>query len=274
MMQSGIIYGPEATPQNDTVVGLPQDEFIALAQSILIVLPHRGSEGLHPGLSMNIGPWSMVGTSVQPVEDQFGGFIELTRGGIARRFLDICAENPKIDKLVMIDSDENMHWDAPYKLAMWDQPVVSGVVCSWTPRRGIFACFTMKDKYGVPRFPSVRYTKTLPARGLLKVWNTGTGMICIKKGVLESIFESGDVPFYVPEAMRRAAVPSGVLKHGEDMAFSQQCERLGFDRFVDLSVHAVHFKVTPICWPQTDECVSDALSAADFQVDVKDYLHG
>ena len=72
--------------------------------------------------------------------------------------------------------------------------------------------------------------------------------------------------------MRRDAVKTGVLQLGEDTRFSQQCADLGFDRYVDLSVHAVHYKRIGVMWPSTG--LDPDLKAEDFMVDVKDYLHG
>jgi hypothetical protein len=256
----------------DPVTSLSGKELEGLLSSILVVIPYRGSEGIDVNLESKVAYWRGCGLYVEKVEDQFGGFIELTRASICKKFLDACDGRPYLDKLVMIDSDQDVAPEAPIKLAMWDLPVVSGVVCSPNSRRGVFANFTVKDKYGVPRFPSVRHTKKLPIRGLLKVHSTGTGLICIKKNVIESIFNSGDIPFYIEEKMRRDAVLTGVLKLGEDTRFSEQCKKLGFDIHVDFSVHAVHYKRVGVTWPTT--ALDSDLRSEDFQVDVRDYLHG
>lgn len=256
----------------DAIMGMEQEEFIKLARSIAIVIPHRGSEGVNAGLAANMGLWKNLGTKVEPIEDSFGGFIELTRGGIAKTFLNYCVEHQEVDKIVMIDADENVNWQAPFRLAQWDLPVVTGVVCSHSPRRGVFANFTKKDRYGVPRFPSVRHTGMLPTRGLIEIHSCGTGLICIRKHVFEAIFEKGDIPFYIEDKMRRDAVSTGVLKLGEDMRFCQQARDLGHKIHCDLSVHAVHFKLVGICWP--GDHMKEELRPEDFEVDVKDYLHG
>jgi hypothetical protein len=256
----------------DPVTSLSGKDLDDLLASILVAIPYRGSEGIDANLENKISYWRGCGIYVEKVEDQFGGFIELTRASICKKFLDACDSRPALDKIVMIDSDQDVAPEAPVKLAQWDLPVVSGVVSSPNSRRGIFANFTVKDKYGVPRFPSVRHTKKLPSRGLLKVHSTGTGLICIKKNVIESIFNGGDIPFYIEEKMRRSAVTTGVLKLGEDTRFSEQCKKLGFDIYVDFSTHAVHYKRVGITWPTT--ALDQDLRAEDFQVDVRDYLHG
>ncbi len=257
----------------DAIMGMPQEEFLALAKSVAIIIPHRGSEGLHAGLAANIGLWRNLGAKTEPVEDQFGGFIELTRGGIAKTFLNYCVEHPEVEAIVMIDSDENVNWQAPFRLAAWNLPVVSGVVCSHSANRGIYANFTKKDRYGVPRFPSVKNTQKLPSRGLIKVHSCGTGLICIQKHVFEAIFEGGDIPFYIKDEMRRDAISTGVLKLGEDMRFCEQVRDLGHDIHIDLSVHAVHFKTVGIVWPGSKEHLDPDMLPEDFEVSVKDYLH-
>ena len=259
-------------PKIDPVTGLNGKALDQLLASILVVIPYRGSECVDAGLENKVSYWRGCGIAVEKTEDQFGGFIELTRASIAKKFLDLCESNPAFDKLVMIDSDQDVGPDAPIRLAQWDLPIVSGVVCSPNSKRGLFANFTVKDKYGVPRFPSLRHTKVLPSRGLLKVHSTGTGLICIKKNVLETLFNAGEIPFYIEEKMRRDAVKTGVLQLGEDTRFSQQCGAHGFDRYVDLSVHAVHYKRVGVCWPST--ALDPDAKVEDFMVDVKDYLHG
>lgn len=257
----------------DPVSGLTGDALDALLKSILVVVPYRGSENIDANLENKISYWRGCGIAVEKVEDQFAGFIELTRASIARKFLDLCMDaNASFDKLVMIDSDQDTGPDAPVRLAMWDVPVVCGVVASPNSKRGIFVNFTVKDKYGVPRFASLRHTKKLPTKGLLKVHSAGTGLMCVKKNVLETIFNSGEIPFYIEEKMRREAVKTGMLALGEDTRFCQQVKAAGFDVYVDLSVHAVHYKRVGVMWPSTG--LDPDMKAEDFQVDVKDYLHG
>ena len=262
-------YGKESF---QPTMGLSEEEFQQLVQSTLIMIPHRTQEGLQAGLAQAMGVWGSLGATVATVMDNFGGFVEMTRGGMIRTFLDYCRDNPQIDKVVMIDSDESVPWDAPFRLAAWDVPVVSGVVCTYNDNRGVFACFTVKDEHGVARFPSYNFTKTIPGKGLIKVHSAGTGLICIKKTVIETMLDRGMQPFYIPEEQRLKASETGMLAWGEDIAFCRRCEELGFDIYVDLSVQAVHFKMMPITWPR---------AAMDFEIDPqewcvsnKDYRHG
>ena len=270
---------PSQTPSTSTsseridpVSGLSGEELGDLLKSILIIVPYRGSENVDANLENKISYWRGCGLIVEKVEDQFGGFIELQRAQIAWKFLTLCEQFPHLDKLVMIDSDQDVSEEAPIRLALWDLPVVSGVVCSPNSKRGLFANFTVKDKYGVPRFPSLKHTKMLPSRGLLKVHSSGTGLICIKKNVLETIFSKGDIPFFIDEKVKRAAVKTGSMQFGEDTWFSRQCNDLGFDRYIDFAVRAIHYKRFGVSWPSTG--LDSDMRAEEFQVDVKDMLHG
>ncbi len=254
---------------DEQILGLTQEEFAKLAQTICVVVLNRGD--IKPDLGGCFPQWKVWGTEVFAPEDRFGGFVELTRAGVVRQFIHLAQEKPQLDKLVMMDGDEVVNWEAPYRLAMWDLPVVSGVVCNYTNRRGIWACFTVKDQYGVPRFPSVRFSN-LPTRGLVKAHSVGTGLLCIKKNVIEGLYEAGLHPFEIDQKTKDHAFATGVLKHGEDMAFSRQCEKLGYDRYVDLSVHATHWKTIGLVWPLNK--FDEEMDPRDFKIDVREYHHG
>jgi len=256
---------------DEMILGMPQSEFAALARSCQIVIPHRASQGLRGEMAACFPQWALWETHVVPLEDQHGGFVELTRAGICREFIASCQDRPELDKLIMCDGDQTLSWDAPYRLAMWDLPIVSGVVCNYHSRRGVWACFTVKDQYGVPRFPSSKYSK-LPTRGLLKAHSFGAGLICIKKSTIEAMHAAGMAPFEIPEATRKHALVTGVLKTSEDTSFCHQCESLGIDRYVDLSVQAVHWKTVPLSWPMGS--YDQDAKAEDFKIDIREYHHG
>lgn len=254
-----------------TVMGMSEPEFAKLARSILIMIPHRPYEGLNASLSDSRTYWANFLTPQCAVEDHFGGFIELQRAGMVRTFLDYAKDHPEVEYLVMMDSDQPVQWDSPYRLAAWGRPIVSGVVCSYSPTRGIFACFTMKDEYNVARFPSVNITRTMPGKGLVEANSAGTGLICIKKVVLETMLEHGDVPFVIPEDMRQQCLKTGVLKWGEDTSFCHMARKHGFNTYVDLSVHSGHYKVVNVQWPTGN--IDQKLDPRKWKVDNKDYLH-
>ena len=265
---------PSATERTivGPVLGMSIEEMQQLASTSLVTIPHRSSEGPNVGLMYNAGHWARFGMAYAGFEDQFGGFVELTRAGICRHFLDYARDRASIDKLVMIDADENVPWDAPFRLAAWDLPVVSGIICNYSPARGAYACVTFKDKYGVARFPSQTHTRKIPGRGIKEANSVGTGLICIKKNVLETIMSGGDHPFRIPEDVRDSCFEVGTLKQGEDIAFSHQCEKYGFKRYVDFAVRGEHYKTLPIGWPK--DGIDYEVDAADWTVDERDFLHG
>lgn len=258
---------------NATILGMPQHEFDKLAKSILIVIPHRNTDRWNDNLFTMSKIWYIVGTDSLAVMDPFGGMIDVFRANLCRKVLDYLGDKPDVDKILMVDSDEGLTWETPFKLAMWDLPVVSGVVCNDSRDRGTYACFTVKDKYGVPRYPSSKYTKVLPAKGLLEVETVGAGLMCVKKAVLEEMFNKDMMPFEIPREVRKQSLFTGVLKRGEDTAFCDQVHELGHKIYVDLSVHAAHYKDNAsILWPR--EAIDPSMSVEDFKVDVRDYYHG
>lgn len=253
-------------------MGLSPDEFRELACKILIGVPHRPSEGINKGLFKNAGVWALLGTPVANISDEFEGFIELTRAGMVRAFLDYCADHPECEYFVMIDNDESVDWDAPYRLAQWGKDIVSGIVCSFSLKKGgVFACVTAKDKNGIARFPTVKRTKLLPSSGLKPIESAGTGLLCVHKRVFEKMLEEDDPPFMIPEDVRLHCCATGTLKLGEDMAFSQRAKQHGFEMFVDFSVRAVHYKTLEISWPQ--EFIKSDIDVRDWQVSDGDYIH-
>ena len=256
----------------NTVVPLPgltHEQFAALAESVLVVIPHRANEGISAGICTHFGMWGRIGLRVATVKDPHGGFIEVTRAGVVDLFLKFAYQTPAIRFLVMIDNDENIAWDAPLRLAQHNLPIVSGIVCGYNPERGIFACFTAKDENGIARFPSFKDTKYIPAEGVIEVEQVGTGLVCIRRDVLETMREMGEHPFFIPEDSRIKSMEEGQLKKSEDICFSERAAKYGFKRYVDFSIHATHKKTIPIGWP--DDCIQDDLDAIEWKPSVFDY---
>lgn len=249
--------------------GMTDEEFAELASTVMVVIPYRQSEGISVGICQHFGMWGRIGLRLATLKDPFGGFIEMTRGGIVKMFLDFCQSHPKVKYLVMIDSDETIAWDAPLRLAQHGLPIITGVVCGYSPERGIFACFCAKDENGVPRFPSFADTKMLPAAGVAEVEICGTGLLCVRRDVLETMVDADEEPFFIPEEHRRESVRQGNLRKGEDIVFCERAKRFGFKRYVDFSVHAGHYKNIQIGWP-TDQIDPD-LEAIDWKPSKFDY---
>lgn len=251
------------------LAGLTNQQFQDLAESVLVVIAHRSNEGINAGICTHFGMWGRLGLRVATVKDPHGGFIECTRGGMVQLFLEAAWKLPQLKFIVMIDNDEAIAWDAPLRLAQHDLPIVSGVVCGYSPERGIFACFTAKDENGIPRFPSYRDTKFIPAEGLIEAEQVGTGLICIRRDVLETMREMDEEPFFIPEEIRKESVKVGNLKKSEDIIFCERAAKYGFKRYVDFSIHATHYKTIPIGWP--NECIDDTAKAIDWKPSPFDY---
>jgi hypothetical protein len=260
----------EEVARVEPLPGMNTGEFRKLAQSVLVVIPHCGSEGISPGLAMTIGAWARLDMRVGDVRDPSGGFLEVTRSAIVKMFLDLASDRPQLRYLVMIDNDQEVQWDAPLRLVRHGLPIVSGLVCSWSQERGIFACFTARDENGTPRFPSWQETQYLPAEGLIEAAQVGTGLIAIRRDVLETMIEAGEIPFSMTEEARRRSFESGSLYKSEDISFSERAERYGFRRYVDLSVQAVHWKHIPITWPLTH--VRTDLKSVDWRPSKFDHI--
>lgn len=262
---------PDATDVQTMVplAGLSNDEFAELAASVLVVIPHRANEGIWPGIATHFGMWGRIGLRIATVKDPHGGFIECTRGGIVQLFLETAWKTPELRYLVMIDNDQTIQWDAPLRLAQHGLPICAAVVCGYNPERGIFACFTAKDENGIARFPSYRDTKFLPAEGVIEVEQTGTGLVCIRRDVLETLRDNDEEPFMIPEDIRRDGIRTGNIKKSEDICFSERASKYGFKRHVDLSIHATHHKNIPIGWPA--DCIDENISAIDWKPSAFDY---
>lgn len=273
------IQGPE--PESVTadkvevarpLFGMDEAEFARLANSICVAIPHRKDEGLNPELAVNIGYWARMGTAVMTIPDEFGGFIEFTRAGIVRTFMEYTVDRPDVEYLVMIDNDESMDWEAPLRLAQWGKEIVSGVVPNASPKRGVYACFMVKDEFGVARFPSLKKSGKLPARGLIEAHSVGTGLLCVHRRVFETLRENKVQPFRLDESDREHCFSTGTMRMGEDTMFSRQCRDAGFKLWVDLSVRATHFKNAGIIWPP--EGLDHEIDPREWKVSPLDYSHG
>jgi hypothetical protein len=235
---------PEGLP------GLSIEETREIGKQITVAIPYRSSEGIAAGICTHFPIWAGFGIQIAEIRDPHGGFIEIVRAGIVRVFLDQRRINPERKFLVMIDNDEAVEWDAPLRLARHNLPVVTGVVCSMSDEKGIFACFTVKQKNGEAYFPTTKKTGVMPAQGLVEVHQTGTGLLCVRYDVFEKILDSGAIPFYIPEELRKQSALTGDLHRSEDITFADACDWLGIKRYADLSVQAKHQKLVSIMWPK------------------------
>ena len=202
------------------IAALSPEAFRDLCASIMIMMPRQAN--VDGGLLQLWALWGRMGIVVGDCLDSHGGFIEIQRGNIERQFLQYCETHQEIKYLVMVDSDEQFCWDAPMRLAQWGLPIVSGVVPGYSPQRGIFACFMDYDENGVARFPTFAHNNFMPERGIKKIHAAGAGLISVRKDVLETILNAGELPFMVPEEMRKESYRRGYVLQGEDMSFCQR----------------------------------------------------
>jgi hypothetical protein len=247
--------GAEQVVVGSPLPGMTEDEFAALARKILVCVPYRSAEGVHPGICMHWGMWGRFGLRMATIKDPHGGFIEIVRAGIVRTFLDYRKQVPEVEYLIMIDNDQGIEWDAPWRLARHALPVVTGVVCGYTEEKGIFACFTVKNPSGAAYFPTMKHTTIMPSEGVVEVHQCGTGLLCIHHSVLDQFAACNEIPFYIPEEIRRESATTGDLRRSEDICFADLCEKYGIKRYADLSVQAVHYKNIGLAWPH-DKLVS------------------
>lgn len=276
MPQIRVLQGVTGAENSENLVdsplpGMTVKEFADLASSIVVFILHRPQEGIRGPLADAMGAWARWGIATSTPEDQFGGEISATRGGLAREFMLLCRERPQFKFMVMIDNDEDVNPLAPIMLARWNEPFVTGVVCSPSEHGKIKACFTAKDAAGVARFPTIKYTGRLPSRGLREIWTAGAGLACIRIDAFEKVVAKGLIPFYIPDHIRRQCWETGTLKQGEDIAFCYQLEEVGLKRYVDFSVRAKHYKMSCYEWPS--KLIDHTLDPEDWRIDPRDYNH-
>ena len=260
--------GSTVVPE-EQVYGMAIEEVMKLAQKILVVIIHRANEGIHHDLAAAIGMWARLGMRVSMIRDPHGGFVEVTRAGVVNTFLEYREKAPDVEYLVMIDADEAVDASAPLLLARHGKAVVSGIVCGFNSKHGMFACFTAEDENGMPRFPCASTGTKLPTEGLIRAFQVGTGLLCVRYDVFETMRSKKMEPFALDDWTRERSFAEGILKKGEDICFSERCEELGFDRWVDAAVHAGHQKVMSLGWPANN--FDPELDVTDFKTSRSDY---
>lgn len=261
--------GQSVQKETELVYGMALDELENLSKKILVVIIHRATEGIHHDLAASIGMWARMGMRVSMIRDPHGGFVEITRAGVVNTFLEYRERAPEVEFLVMIDADEAVDASAPFLLARHNKHVVCGIVCGFNSKHGLFACFTAEDENGMPRFPCANNGTKLPMEGLIKAFQVGTGLMCVRYDVFETMRSKDMIPFALDDWTRERSFAEGVLKKGEDICFSERCETLGFERWVDCSVHAGHQKVLQLGWPQQN--LDPGLDSSNFVTSRADY---
>jgi hypothetical protein len=217
-----------------------------LTKEIVVSIPVRPNDGVCIELATCISKWNYIGFYAAYIKDFMGGFIETMRQRMAYQFLK---SYPNHKYLLMIDNDVAPPVELPFLLGRHDLPVVGGPTPIMSSKVGVCMNFTVKDKDGKWRFPSIQHTDKMP-QGLIPVGHIGTGALLIRRDVLESFtWEGEDIPFYIPQHYRLDGAKKGELRRGEDIEFSSQVRKKGFDLYADTEACCGHKKQMMLTWP-------------------------
>ncbi len=144
------------------------------------------------------------------------------------------------DYLVMLD-DDTMCTKNIFDLLDYDKPVIGGVYPGRNEEGLMFHVYKMfKDENGETRF------KQYPPEereGLKKVDAVATGMMCIKREVLEKMRDAGLHPF--EEIFHKE---DGTFYYSDDMGFCMKCRDLGIDVWAHFDYLGSHWKEVDLLW--------------------------
>lgn len=155
------------------------------------------------------------------------------RHKIVKRFLE-----GDFDYLVMLD-DDNPCYKNILDLLDLDLPVVGGVYPGKSKTGITFFAFDIDEGGDMPVFKPVARERR---EGLQKVDAVATGLIVIKREVIEKMVEAGMKPF------EETFDEDGVLAYGDDMGFCLKCRDLGIDVYAHFDYIGSHFKVVDLLW--------------------------
>ena len=140
------------------------------------------------------------------------------------------------DFLVMIDDDNPVHKN-PFELLDLDLPVVACVY----PGKGLggvhFHVYKIDDsgKKVIFRQYPIEFRE-----GLRKVDAVGTGLMIIKREVIEKVKDMK--PF--EETFEK----DGTLLYSDDLGFCMKCKKLGIDIYAHFDYLGSHYKVVDLLW--------------------------
>lgn len=140
--------------------------------------------------------------------------------------------------LVMLD-DDNLCVRNIFDLLDLDLPVVGGVYPGRNDRGLMFHAYEMVERDGHTRF------KQYPPEyrdGLKKVDAVATGMIVIKRWVLEKMREQNLLPF------EEIFHEDGTFDYSDDMGFCLKCRDLGIDVYAHFDYLGSHWKEVDLLW--------------------------
>lgn len=164
---------------------------------------------------------------------------------------EICrqARQAQVDFLIMID-DDVVPGDRLLALPGHDKPVVAGLVPIWQAGYFLWNAHVLEE--------GVFKTVVPQKEGLMAVHAIGTGILCLRRDVLED--ERLQPPFQM--AVDEAGCP--VEAGGEDTYFSLLCHRAGIPRFIDCQLQAEHWR--PVGLKQSIQIQQQHQKDEDFQV--------
>ena len=140
--------------------------------------------------------------------------------------------------LVMLDED-NPCYENIFDLLDLDLPVVGGVYPGKNETGIVFFAFRREEEDGKVVYKQWPLEKR---EGLQKVDAVATGLICIKREVLEKMKEEGLKPF------EETFDENGILAYGDDVGFCMKCNDLGIDIYAHFYYVGSHFKVVDLLW--------------------------
>ena len=156
------------------------------------------------------------------------------RHKIVKKFLD-----GDWDYLVMLDDDNPCHKNI-FDLLDLDLPVVGGVYPGKAKSGVIFFAFDAEEKNGRKEFKQMALNRRV---GLQKVDAIATGLLVIRRDVLEKMYEKGyTAPF------EEGFDEYGRFDYGDDMGFCVKCAELGIDVYAHFDYIGSHFKTVDLLW--------------------------
>lgn len=134
------------------------------------------------------------------------------------------------DRLVMIDDDNPPHRNI-FELLDFDKPVIGGVYPGRS-KSGIHFHVYRQDGDVFKQYPPEF------REGLKQVDAIGTGLICIKREVLEQIKKPFEDIFY----------EDGTLHYSDDMGFCLKCKEKDIPIYAHFGYIGSHFKNVDLLW--------------------------
>lgn len=155
---------------------------------VLVQVLRRPNDPISSRLNERLMQWVAAGIAYQPLEDAFGGWIDVARNWQTLLFLNA----KRFKYLLILDNDVSPPLETPMLLARHDKPVVSGVVPAYNQKDGLLLCVGLQGRDRKVRFPTLNGTKTVPSRGLVEVHNAGAGCLMVRRDVIARLWQDFD----------------------------------------------------------------------------------